>query len=49
MLVEDGQGGYLVKFILKEGVPSTVGIAYAADRNSNSSTELDLMNSAFSQ
>ena len=49
MLVEDGQGGYLVKFILKEGVPETVGIAYAADRNSSSSIELDLMNSTFSR
>ena len=49
MLVEDGQGSYLVKFILKEGVPSTVGIAYAANSNSSSNLEVDLIKSAFSQ
>ena len=47
VLIEDGQGGYQVKFILKQGVPSTVGIAYAADRDTNSS-ELDLINSGSS-
>jgi hypothetical protein len=30
ILVQDEQGNYLVRYVLKEGVPSTVGIAYNA-------------------
>ena len=29
-MIEDGRGGFKVKFVLKEHVPSTIGIPYAA-------------------
>ena len=30
-MVPDGQGGFLVKYKLKDGVPEAVGEAYVAD------------------
>ena len=30
-IIEDGQGGHQLKFVLKEGVSEAIGISHAAD------------------
>ena len=31
-LVDDGNGGYQIKFILKKNVPESIGVPYAANQ-----------------
>jgi len=30
-MIEDGHGGYELKFVLKEDVPKAIGVSYAAN------------------
>lgn len=41
ILIEDGQGGYIVKYKLKEGVPTALGEAYAASIKSDGSSLIE--------
>jgi len=40
MLIEDGQGGFIVKYIRKNAVPEAIGVPYAAE-NASSYSSLD--------
>ncbi len=39
ILIEDGQGGFLIKYKLKQDVPETIGEAYAATIEMNEEDE----------
>jgi hypothetical protein len=38
LLIEDGQGGLIVKYIRKNTVPEAIGVPYAAENHSSHSS-----------
>jgi len=40
-IVPDGQGGYLIRYRLKQGVPETVGVPYCAAEHTEDDSEVE--------